>query len=444
MTTVQFHGGLREIGASKILVSTEQARVLLDIGLPTSTGSELFGGLVTERPGHELADRLRVGQAPQLPGIWDPDQLPRDSALRTPDPRPTALFISHGHLDHIGMAGMVDPRIPQWASEQTVRLSRASVLTGHRFLGREPRLQVIHDHVQVGDIRVEALPVDHDVPGACGYLVHTPDGMVAYTGDLNFHRNGGSNSRAFAERARGASMLVTETTMLSFEPAAQGAAPTEDEVLEQIRQACEAAPGLALVSVYERDVDRCAALIDAARRWGRTMVWPGAAAGFLAAMGVQGVVSWDGSRPQSRLQRRALDAACSAGFEVRTVGLDEVQADPQAHLVQLDVADMPSMLDLPLSPGSPWIHAQGEPLGPFMPDWAQFQAWLRALGLVVVPAGSTGHATVADLTAFVSASEAGIVVPLHGQHPERLRCPEPVLLPEYGCSYALDGTQLSV
>lgn len=442
MTTVQFYGGLREIGASKILVSTDDARVLLDIGLPMGEGSELFGSVVTERPGRELADRLRVGQAPAMPGIWDPHLLAEDSPLRVRDPRPSALFISHAHLDHIGMAGLVDPQIPQWATEQTERLSRASVLAGYRYLGHEPRLQVIRDSVQVGDIEVEAVPVDHDVPGACGFLVHTPAGTLAYTGDLNFHRDQARKSRVFAQRAHGASMLVTETTMLSFEPPAHSGVRTEADVLETIRQACHDTPGLALVSVYQRDVERCAALIDAARRWGRTMVWPGAVAAFLAAMGVQGVVSWDESRPQSQVQCRALEAARRSGLPLDSVGLGRVEENPASYLVQLDVEDIPSMLDLPLGPGAPWIHAQGEPLGPFMPEWAPFRAWLDALVLVTVEAGSTGHATVEDLTEFVSGSAAGLVVPLHGQHPERLECPERVLLPEYGCSYSLDGTTI--
>lgn len=441
-TSVRFYGGLREIGASKILVSTARARVLLDIGLPMGEGSELFGGVVHERPGRELSDRLRVNQAPGIPGLWDPALLPEQSPLRARDPRPTALFISHAHLDHIGMAGLVDPGIAQWASGETVRLSRASVFAGYHYLGREPQLQAIDSTVQVGDLRVEAVPVDHDVPGACGFIVHAPDGVLAYTGDLNFHRHGGRNSLAFAQRVHGASMLVTETTMLSFEPLATGPVRTEDDVLSIAGQACARTPGLALVSVYERDVERCSALIGAARRWGRTMVWPGAVAAFLAAMGVEGVVTWDRTRPQTALQCAGLDAALAAGLTVQTVGLSEVASDQGGYLVQLDARDMPAMLDLPVEPGAPWIHAQGEPLGPFMPDWAPFQAWLSALGLVRVDAGSTGHATAGDLTDFVAHSGAGVVVPLHGRHPERLRRPGPILLPEYGRAYALDGSVL--
>lgn len=439
VTGVEFFGGLREIGASKILVTTGRARVLLDIGLPMGAGSELFGGVVRERPGRELADRLRVGQAPALPGIWDPALLTEDSPLRPRDPRDTAVFISHAHLDHIGMAGLVDPGIPQWATEQTVKVSQAAVFAGFHYLGHEPQLQVMESAVQVGDIEVEAVRVDHDVPGACGFLVRTPHGMLAYTGDLNFHRHRGENSRAFAQRARGASMLVTETTMLSFEPLPGSAVRTEAEVLDTIGQACRAASGLALVSVYERDVERCAELIEQARGWGRTVVWPGRVAAFLAAMGVRGVVSWDDSRSQTPAQMGALDAALRAGLMVRTVGLEQVRAEPQDYLVQLDPQDMPAMLDLPLEPGSPWIHAQGEPLGPFMPDWAPFQGWLDALGLVTVNAGSTGHASVEDLTEFIAGSQAGVVVPLHGQHPERLQYSGKVLLPEYGTCYSLNG-----
>lgn len=441
-TRVEFFGGLTEIGASKILVSTDQARALLDIGLPMGDGSDLFGGLVEERPGHELADRLRVGQAPQLPGIWDPSQLDEDSPLRARDPRPTALFISHAHLDHIGMAGMVDHNISMFASADTVRLCEALAISGHRFLGSEPIIQPIAGAVRIGDLEVESVPVDHDVVGACGYLVHTPDGTLAYTGDLNFHRNEAVNSRAFAERVRGAKMLVTETTMLSFDPVPGRKTRTEDEVLELVRQACVEAPGLALISCYERDVDRCTALVRAAREWGRTVVWPAGTAVLLTAMGCPGILTWDETRPQRASQVATLQAAQSQGVSCDTVSLAQVLADPSAFLVQLDDRDMPAMLDLPLSASTPWIHTQGEPLGPFMAGWAPFHAWLGQFGVPTLEVGSSGHASIEDLTGFVEGTGAQLVVPLHGRHPERLRCPEPILLPEYGAVYALDGCRL--
>jgi ribonuclease J len=39
----------------------------------------------------------------------------------------------------------------------------------------------------IGDILVEPIPVNHSLPGASAFIIHTPDGAIVYTGDLRFH-----------------------------------------------------------------------------------------------------------------------------------------------------------------------------------------------------------------------------------------------------------------
>ena len=444
-TTIEFYGGVRVIGGSKIMISTPSARVLLDMGLDIPGGADLFRAPVQTRQGHELADYLAVGHAPRLPGIYDPAQLTAYGTyaeglaeLATPDPRPTAVFISHAHIDHDGLLGFVRPDVPVYGHPDTVRVHRALGLTGMGPAGNPVQMQEIRpgEPMAVGDLQVEGIPVSHDVPGACGYLVTTPDGRVAYTGDINFHRDGGAASRAFVDRVRGVDALVSETTMLSFDPP-EGEEPhapaTEGEVVATFEEACRA-DALILVSLYERDIERAQSFVRAAADVGRTLVWPGQIATFLQAMGVDGVVTWDGSRPQRAVHAAAVEASPTA---VKTIGLDEVHANPSAYAVQLDPRDNPAMLDLPLTPDSVWVHSQGEPLGPFMDEWAPFMDWLQRLGVAHVHAGSTGHAPGTDLISMVEGIAPRKVFAIHGFRPERLSTGVPTVLPEYGTRYTV-------
>lgn len=454
MTTVEFFGGIRVIGSSKILISTPLARVLLDMGLDIPAERDLFRAPVRERPGSELRDRLAVGFAPEIPGVYDPAQLDPGATLAQPDHRPTAVFLSHAHLDHDGALGFVRPDMPIYAHPDTVLLEAAIAVSGTGGPGHRPKLTPLAGPVTVGDITVEAVPVDHDIPGACGFLVTTPDGTLAYTGDLNFHRDGARHSRAFVDRVAGTDMLVTETTMLSFDvPADAGASEprSESEVLDLATEAMTRAPGLALVSMYVRDVDRAKRLTARAAAHGRTLVWPGQSAALLHHFGVDDVVTWDGSFPQTRCHAEAVARAEAAGRgSIRTVSLDAVRASPSSFLIQPDVSDVPSLLDLPLAaphriPGTfvPFIHAQGEPLGPFMANWHTYIEWLERLDVTFVGVGSSGHATGEALHKMVMDIHPGVVVPLHGFRPEALQVDVPRLLPEYGTTYTLDGKTLT-
>ena len=134
MASIEFWGGLGVIGSSKIMVSHGEHRVLLDIGVDIPSGANLFRAPVLERHGHELADRLRVGGAPHIAGLFDPAFLPPGDPLATPFPGRTAVFVSHPHIDHVGLAGFVRPEVPVHASAETVALLGALAEAGDEAL----------------------------------------------------------------------------------------------------------------------------------------------------------------------------------------------------------------------------------------------------------------------------------------------------------------------
>jgi ribonuclease J len=424
LATIEFWGGLGVIGGSKVAVRDGGHRVLLDIGMDIPSGGDLFRLPVRARPGRELADRLRIGTAPRLPGLYDPAVLDPGDPLGEPG-EPTAVFVSHAHIDHVGMAGFVRPDVPVHAHRETVALLRALDAAGQGLPGGDPEWRPLEpgERTAVGPMEVECVPVDHDVPGASGYLVRTSAGTLAFTGDIRFHGRHPELSWEFAARARHCDVLVTEGTTLGWDPPARQR--TEDDVARDFAAALAETPGLVLLSLYPRDIERVRELTALAGEAGRTVLWAERIAAFLRAYGLP---------------------------DVRSLGEQEAEAlaaAPKEFVVVPDPDELPALLDLPLGPGRPeslFVHANGEPLGPFEPRWAPFQDWLRALGVPLRQIGCSGHASQDDLHALVERVRPLVLFPIHTTAPARLH---PLLgtrrvIAEYGVGYGMNGNMMTL
>jgi len=422
--SVEFWGGVGVIGSSKVLIKDGGHRVLLDLGLDIPKDGDLFRVPAAPRPGRELSDRLRVGAAPAIPGLFDPTALAAGDRLAE-QVEPASLFVTHPHIDHVGLAGFVRPEVPVHASPDTIALLAAlekgqEALPGPRsFAGPAAwRPVALGERVQVGPMTVERFDVDHDVPGASGYRVTTSDGVLAFTGDFRFHGHRPELSWAFAEAVAGADVLVTEGTTLSWEEIHP--LRTEVDVNAMFEADLAGNPDLVMLAVYPRDFDRVRDFTAIAEAAGRQLLWPDRTAAFLRAAGFDGALS------------------------VGEAGLDAVREAPGRYVVQLDADDIPSFLDMPFGPNSVFVHANGEPLGPFEPRWQLFVDWLAKLGVPLRRIGCSGHAYQDDLHEFVRMINPKVLIPIHTFSPYRVHPTGSTarLVVEYAQAYDFSGRPL--
>ena len=423
MAQICFYGGVGRIGSTKVCVEQDGWRALFDLGLLVPDQHQLLQPSLRLRPGSELATRLRLGEVPRIPYLYRAGALGGLDLEGGSDGR-TALFISHCHIDHMGLVGWVDSGVPIYASPESVRLVQALETAGLGLEGGAPEVRSMDEDevVEVGPMRVERVAVDHDVPGASGYLVSTDQGVVAYSGDMRLHGRHPERTMRFASRAAGAAALVVEGTTLSGDPA--HAPVSEASVDLAYDKVLEETPGLVLQTLYSRDIERILAFTEIARAHGRQVLWPERPARLLAAYGVPGV--------------RALDDEAVA----------DARSSPASFAVQVAVTELDRLLALPLGPGSIFVHANGEPLGPFhQPGWDLLQGWLRHLHVPWYSLGTGGHLSPADLDLFVGLVAPSALYPVHTADPYRLAPPPGTrrVLPEYGRRYpvGLRGPSIS-
>ncbi len=163
-------GGLGEVGLNMFALEWEGKVLIIDSGL-------MFPH--EDQPGVDLV-------------------IPDISYVEREGKQVVAIFLTHGHEDHIGALPFILRRLwgnrypsdegtlhpPVYGTRLTLGLSRHR-LKEHRVL-READLREIRagDRVQVGPFRVEAIAVCHSIPEAVSFAIETPVGRVIYTSDF--------------------------------------------------------------------------------------------------------------------------------------------------------------------------------------------------------------------------------------------------------------------
>src|SRR5262245_61957897 len=149
-------GGLGRIGGNMMVYETAKDLIIVDCGVS-------FPG-------------------PAEPGVaWIvPDVsyvLERRHKLR-------AYVLTHGHEDHIGALPFVlaELEAPVYGSAFTLGLVQHK-LAEHRLAAELHRLRD-GEVVELGTLRVEAVPVTHSIPGSMALAISGPAGVVVHTGDF--------------------------------------------------------------------------------------------------------------------------------------------------------------------------------------------------------------------------------------------------------------------
>ncbi len=221
MVRLKFYGGIGEIGGNKILVEDRETRVFFDFGQSFSMGCDFFTGWLGPRNVNGLRDYFEFGLLPKLKGLYARDQL-EFTDVPYCEPEFDAVFLSHAHFDHTNHIQFLDPQIPVYLGVGTKIFVEAMEKTGGfcRYGKHDYRTFRTGDQVRVGELVVEPIHVDHSIPAAYGFLIHTSDGSIVYSGDLRRHGPRKDMTEEFSDKARDCeptAMICEGTRMVEVE-----------------------------------------------------------------------------------------------------------------------------------------------------------------------------------------------------------------------------------
>jgi ribonuclease J len=112
------------IGGAKILVGWGGEGVFLDFGINYGKFGQYFEEYLQPRTSMGLADLWRLGLVPQVRNLYRPDVVPAGLANEQQLPIKTinGVYLSHAHLDHAGLIGLLDYPIPLVTSRMSAAI----------------------------------------------------------------------------------------------------------------------------------------------------------------------------------------------------------------------------------------------------------------------------------------------------------------------------------
>ena len=242
-------GGLAEIGRNMTVFEYKKKLLIVDCGV-------LFPE--ENQPGIDLI-------------------LPDFSYIRERLNDVIAIFLTHGHEDHIGavpylLRERVD--IPIYGSALTLALITAK-LKEHRItpLTREVKEGMRED---IGPFELEFVAVNHSIPDALAVAIHTGAGTVLHTGDFKMDQlplDGRiTDLRTFARLGEeGVDLFLVDSTNADI----PGFTPSEREIMPALNRVIGATKRRVIVASFSSHVHRVQQVIDIAAKHERKVVFIG-------------------------------------------------------------------------------------------------------------------------------------------------------------------------
>ena len=523
MAKIVFYGGVNEIGGNKVLVEDRTSRVFLDFGMSFKKRNDYFDEFLKPRSNSPLRDLITLGHLPPVDGIYRQDFLELDgvedlpiydqaqeyvsSDVKSYDeymsehdnvPFLDAVLLSHAHADHFQFIPYLDHKIPIYCSKETMVMLEAICdvsrsLTENEIWEYKPRSLGAHGNsstfpeqpkivsggrvardiramdggveTNIGNLKVEAIPVDHSVPGALSFLITTSDGKsIVYTGDLRFHGSLDDRTKTFRQKTGNLrpDVLITEGTNMK-----EDEKESEKEVHKKVKKAIEDTQGLSLVHFGWKDTTRFETVQQAADECGRTFLINAKTAYLLKALadnlGQPHKSPFDYPNVKVYLKRRSsqlyslgdytgtkYDAGyfadwgsgptgMKAAYAARDAGthdtyLDvglshirngvkafDVKASPSTYALMFSYYDVNELFDLAPFEGCSYIHAATSPFNDEMGlDEEKLVRWLEYFGIKskdspLMRAHCSGHASGPDIKDMIRKIKPKTIYPIHAE-----------------------------
>jgi len=207
--------------------------------------------------------------------------IPNISSLQGKEKNIRAVIISHGHMDHIGAAPHLLPKLGNpliIAAPMTAALLKRQLADHHeKFTPNISEIKSIKKSYKLGKFRVSFFQVTHSIKDAVGLILETPVGTIIHPGDWRYDldpvEGPKTDMRHLAKwnKINKPSILMMES-LGSTQVGHQG---SEKEVYNNIKNIIKNAEGRVIFGTFSSMVERIGQVIQIAEKSGKKVVIDG-------------------------------------------------------------------------------------------------------------------------------------------------------------------------
>ncbi|WGH77667.1 ribonuclease J [Jannaschia ovalis] len=340
--------------------------------------------------------------------------LPDISWLRERAERLEAIFITHGHEDHLGGVGHLLPFLdaPVHARRFTANLARRKLTEKGQNPDAIRIAKPFPEMIAAGPFQVGFLPVSHSIPESSALVIDTPAGRVIHSGDFKIDRSPvvgePFDADLWAEAAKpGVRALVCDSTNVFSKHEGR----SEAEVAPNLKPLVASAKGMFVATTFASNVARLQSLAEAGKAAGRSICLMG------------------------RAMRRMTEAAVEEGLLKdfpRTVSPEDAASIPRENLMLIVTGSQGERraasaqlargkyFGIELAEGDTFLFSSKTIPGNEK-DVARVMNDFSEMGVDVVTDDDglyhvSGHANRPDLEIVQGIVDPQIVIPMHGEH----------------------------
>ena len=237
-------GGLGEFGMNMMILELPGSAIVIDCGM-TFPDSSMMG-----------VDAV----------------IPDMTYLRGIREKLVAIFLTHGHEDHIGALPFLleFAHVPVYGMKLTLGFVEDKLEEFGLRSSADLRLLEPRKAVQAGDFSVEPISVTHSIVDAVGLAIRTPFGTVVHSGDFKLDPTPidglQTDLRRFAAYGEeGVMLLLSDSTNAIVE----GYSRSESVVGKTLENVFAGAKGRIVITTFASHIHRIQQIIDCARKVGR-------------------------------------------------------------------------------------------------------------------------------------------------------------------------------
>jgi len=274
--------------------------------------------------------------------------------------------------------------------------------------------------------------VHNSVPGAYGFIIHTSEGPIIYTGDLRTHGRHSYLTEDFIKKSKEEKpiAMITEGTRIDSGKTNE----SEKKVYNKSKKNLEKNKKLSIVDFNFKDVDRFTTFYNISKDLDRKLVISFKHACYLERYHKDKKIKAPDSRDENililkpkRLTGTYLDEDYTEYYIKKRLDYpnittaEKIRTKPQDYIVILNFWYLNMLIDLKPHNGM-YIHSLSEPFNEEMEiSYERMINWILHFDMNFVQSHCSGHINGADLLDLIKKIDPKNLYPIHTEHPNMFK-----------------------